>query len=80
MLPDGAAIIRLYLEYIASKIHHIIYTLKLVQAFQKLYEAVGLGWVYAITKYEPVIFLNISNAPCSFDVLSLFELKIKAHC
>lgn len=25
-----------------------------MQAFRKLYEAVGLGWVYAITKYEPV--------------------------
>ncbi|GJU83735.1 thiol-disulfide oxidoreductase DCC [Tanacetum coccineum] len=25
-----------------------------VEAFSKLYEAVGLGWVYAITKYEPV--------------------------
>ncbi|KAI3761348.1 hypothetical protein L1987_51761 [Smallanthus sonchifolius] len=25
-----------------------------VEAFRKLYEAVGLGWVYAITKYEPV--------------------------
>ncbi|XP_047312030.1 uncharacterized protein At5g50100, chloroplastic [Impatiens glandulifera] len=25
-----------------------------VEAFRKLYEAVGLGWVYAITKYEPI--------------------------
>lgn len=25
-----------------------------VVAFRKLYEAVGLGWVYAITKYEPI--------------------------
>ncbi|KAF6154686.1 hypothetical protein GIB67_000570 [Kingdonia uniflora] len=25
-----------------------------VEAFRKLYEEVGLGWVYAITKYEPV--------------------------
>ncbi|XP_022843067.1 uncharacterized protein At5g50100, mitochondrial-like [Olea europaea var. sylvestris] len=25
-----------------------------VEAFRKLYEAVDLGWVYAITKYEPV--------------------------
>jgi len=26
----------------------------LLQAFRILYEQVGLGWVYAITKYEPV--------------------------
>ncbi|KAH7857115.1 hypothetical protein Vadar_009164 [Vaccinium darrowii] len=25
-----------------------------VEAFRKLYEAVDLGWVYAITKYEPI--------------------------
>ncbi|KAJ6970439.1 hypothetical protein NC653_034893 [Populus alba x Populus x berolinensis] len=25
-----------------------------VEAFRKLYEQVGLGWVYAVTKYEPV--------------------------
>ncbi|KAF4390960.1 hypothetical protein CsatB_017894 [Cannabis sativa] len=25
-----------------------------VEAFRKLYEEVGLGWVYAITKYEPI--------------------------
>lgn len=33
---------------------------KLLQAFRKLYEQVGLGWVYAITKYEPVSYF------CSF--------------
>ncbi|KAL2515801.1 Uncharacterized protein Fot_29772 [Forsythia ovata] len=25
-----------------------------IEAFRKLYEAVDLGWVYAITKYEPI--------------------------
>ncbi|KAJ8747993.1 hypothetical protein K2173_012981 [Erythroxylum novogranatense] len=25
-----------------------------VEAFRKLYEQVGLGWIYAITKYEPI--------------------------
>lgn len=25
-----------------------------MQAFRRLYEQVGLGWIYAITKYEPV--------------------------
>ena len=25
-----------------------------MQAFRRLYEEVGLGWVYAVTKYEPV--------------------------
>ncbi|KAF5203354.1 hypothetical protein FRX31_007060 [Thalictrum thalictroides] len=31
-----------------------------VEAFRRLYEEVGLGWVYAITKYEPVA--TIANA------------------
>lgn len=31
----------------------------IVQAFRRLYEEVGLGWVYAITKYEPVSLLLI---------------------
>jgi len=26
----------------------------LLQAFRRLYEQVGLGWVYAITKYKPL--------------------------
>jgi len=26
----------------------------ILQAFRRLYEHVGLGWIYAITKYEPV--------------------------
>lgn len=28
--------------------------IKEVEVFRRLYEAVGLGWIYAITKYEPV--------------------------
>ncbi|KAJ3678435.1 hypothetical protein LUZ60_002238 [Juncus effusus] len=31
-----------------------------VEAFRRLYEEVGLGWIYAITKYEPVA--KIANA------------------
>ncbi|PIA62214.1 hypothetical protein AQUCO_00200303v1 [Aquilegia coerulea] len=31
-----------------------------VEAFRRLYEEVGLGWVYVITKYEPVA--TIANA------------------
>ena len=25
-----------------------------VEVFRRLYEQVGLGWVYAVTKYKPV--------------------------
>jgi hypothetical protein len=32
----------------------IIFIMFSLQAFRKLYEEVGLGWVYAVTKYEPV--------------------------
>lgn len=31
-----------------------------VEVFRRLYEAVGLGWVYAITKVEPIG--NLANA------------------
>ncbi|KAK8916311.1 hypothetical protein KSP39_PZI023161 [Platanthera zijinensis] len=42
---------------VMGKIHAIesdgtIYTN--VEAFRRLYEEVGLGWIYAITKYEPI--------------------------
>lgn len=30
-----------------------------VEVFRRLYEAVGLGWVYSATKYEPV--MNAAN-------------------
>lgn len=30
-----------------------------VEVFRRAYEAVGLGWVYAATKYEPV--MNLAN-------------------
>ncbi|KAF0891021.1 hypothetical protein E2562_005115 [Oryza meyeriana var. granulata] len=26
-----------------------------VEAFRRLYEEVGLGWIYAVTKYEPIL-------------------------
>ncbi|KAI3991708.1 hypothetical protein MKX01_038106 [Papaver californicum] len=25
-----------------------------VEAFRRLYEEVGLGWIYAVTKYKPI--------------------------
>ncbi|CAM8920564.1 unnamed protein product [Rhodiola kirilowii] len=43
-------------ETVMGKIHAIMSDGTIVtnvEAFRKLYEAVGLGWVYAITKYEP---------------------------
>ncbi|KAL1812463.1 hypothetical protein ACET3Z_022528 [Daucus carota] len=44
-------------ETAMGRIHAILHDgtiVKDVEAFRKLYEAVGLGWVYAITKYEPI--------------------------
>ena len=32
-----------------------------LQAFRRLYEQVDLGWVYAITKYEPLSFFVLSD-------------------
>ncbi|KAJ4785599.1 hypothetical protein LUZ62_036845 [Rhynchospora pubera] len=43
-----------------------------VEAFRKLYEAVGLGWVYAITKYEPVA--SIANA--IYGVWAKYRMQI----
>lgn len=39
------------------------------QAFRRLYEEVGLGWVYAITKYEPVSLLRSETIPSLIDGL-----------
>ncbi|KAK9278050.1 hypothetical protein L1049_027608 [Liquidambar formosana] len=37
-----------------------------VEAFRRLYEEVGLGWVYAITKYKPesTLFTDCNNSRC----------------
>lgn len=43
-----------------------------VEAFRRLYEAVGLGWVYAITKYEPIA--SIANAV--YGVWAKYRLQI----
>ncbi|KAG6426126.1 hypothetical protein SASPL_110342 [Salvia splendens] len=43
-----------------------------VEAFRKLYEAVGLGWVYAITKYEPVA----SIADAVYGVWAKYHLQV----
>ncbi|XP_075480475.1 uncharacterized protein At5g50100, chloroplastic isoform X1 [Primulina tabacum] len=46
-----------------------------VEAFRKLYEAVGLGWVYAITKYEPIA----SIADAIYGVWAKYRLPITGH-
>ncbi|XP_052181335.1 uncharacterized protein At5g50100, chloroplastic [Diospyros lotus] len=43
-----------------------------IEAFRRLYEAVGLGWVYAITKYEPVA----SVADAVYGVWAKYRLQI----
>ncbi|KAG8638845.1 uncharacterized protein At5g50100, chloroplastic isoform X1 [Manihot esculenta] len=43
-----------------------------VEAFRRLYEEVGLGWVYAITKYEPVA----SIADAVYGVWAKYRLQI----
>ncbi|PWA94217.1 thiol-disulfide oxidoreductase DCC [Artemisia annua] len=43
-----------------------------VEAFSKLYEAVGLGWVYAITKYEPVATI----ADAVYGVWAKYRLQV----
>ncbi|XP_027167329.1 uncharacterized protein At5g50100, chloroplastic [Coffea eugenioides] len=43
-----------------------------VEAFRKLYEAVGLGWVYAITKYEPIATI----ADAVYGIWAKYRLQI----
>ncbi|CAL5024842.1 unnamed protein product [Urochloa decumbens] len=43
-----------------------------VEAFRRLYEEVGLGWVYAVTKYEPVA--SIANAV--YGVWAKYRMQI----
>uniref|UniRef100_A0A3Q7FQ61 Thiol-disulfide oxidoreductase DCC n=2 Tax=Solanum lycopersicum TaxID=4081 RepID=A0A3Q7FQ61_SOLLC len=43
-----------------------------VEAFRRLYEAVGLGWVYAITKYEPIATI----ADAVYGVWAKYRLQV----
>ncbi|XP_022135551.1 uncharacterized protein At5g50100, mitochondrial [Momordica charantia] len=43
-----------------------------VEAFRRLYEQVGLGWVYAVTKYEPVATL----ADAIYGVWAKYRLQL----
>ncbi|KAH7550420.1 hypothetical protein JRO89_XS13G0189000 [Xanthoceras sorbifolium] len=43
-----------------------------VEAFRRLYEQVGLGWVYAVTKYEPIATL----ADAVYGVWAKYRLQI----
>ncbi|GAV71004.1 DUF393 domain-containing protein [Cephalotus follicularis] len=43
-----------------------------VEAFRKLYEQVGLGWVYAITKYKPIAKI----ADAVYGVWAKYRLQI----
>ncbi|KAK4803641.1 hypothetical protein SAY86_003458 [Trapa natans] len=43
-----------------------------VEAFRKLYEYVGLGWVYAITKYKPVATL----ADSVYGIWAKYRLQV----
>lgn len=65
----------------------MVYIIDILQAFRKLYEQVGLGWVYAITKYEPVslyaslhdlyivllICLCLSNPPYNLQIATIAD-------
>ncbi|KAL2935971.1 hypothetical protein RDABS01_019089 [Bienertia sinuspersici] len=65
------------LDYITvmGRIHAILAdgtVVKDVEAFRKLYEAVGLGWIYAITKYEPIATV----ADAVYGVWAKYRLQI----
>lgn len=60
---------------VMGRIHAILSdgtVVKDVEAFRKLYEQVGLGWVYAITKYEPVATI----ADSIYGVWAKYRLQI----
>ncbi|XAR50140.1 hypothetical protein NMG60_11004392 [Bertholletia excelsa] len=62
-------------ETVMGRIHAILSDGAVVtdiDASRKLYEAVGLGWVYAITKYEPIATL----ADAVYHVWAKYRLQI----
>ncbi|GFP79946.1 uncharacterized protein at5g50100 mitochondrial [Phtheirospermum japonicum] len=44
-------------------------------AFRRLYEVVGLGWVYAVTKYEPIA--SIADAVMVFGLNIVSKLLVR---
>ncbi|XP_072994662.1 uncharacterized protein At5g50100, chloroplastic [Typha latifolia] len=62
-------------ETVMGRIHAILSdgtVVRDVEAFRRLYEEIGLGWVYTITKYEPVA--TIANA--IYSVWAKYRLQI----
>ncbi|KAG8378988.1 hypothetical protein BUALT_Bualt07G0041600 [Buddleja alternifolia] len=62
-------------ETVMGRIHAILSdgtVVRDVEAFRKLYEVVGLGWVYAVTKYEPIA----SIADTIYGVWAKYRLQI----
>ncbi|KAK8456518.1 hypothetical protein SEVIR_3G032500v4 [Setaria viridis] len=62
-------------ETVMGRIHAILSDGTIVtdvEAFRRLYEEVGLGWVYAVTKYEPVA--TMANAV--YGVWAKYRMQI----
>ncbi|CAL5014272.1 unnamed protein product [Urochloa decumbens] len=73
MLYDGDC--PLCMREVMGRIHAILSdgtVVTDVEAFRRLYEEVGLGWVYAVTKYEPVA--SIANAV--YGVWAKYRMQI----
>ncbi|TYJ41558.1 hypothetical protein E1A91_A03G030600v1 [Gossypium mustelinum] len=73
MLYDGDC--PLCMREVMGRIHAILSdgtVVTDVEAFRKLYEQVGLGWVYAITKYEPIATI----ADSIYGVWAKYRLQI----
>ncbi|OAY73207.1 Uncharacterized protein, mitochondrial [Ananas comosus] len=62
-------------ETVMGRIHAILSdgtVVRDVEAFRRLYEEIGLGWVYTVTKYEPVA--TIANA--IYSIWAKYRLQI----
>ncbi|CAN6229975.1 unnamed protein product [Urochloa humidicola] len=73
MLYDGDC--PLCMREVMGRIHAILSdgtVVTDVEAFRRLYEEVGLGWVYAVTKYEPVA--TMANAV--YGVWAKYRMQI----
>ncbi|KAK3030091.1 hypothetical protein RJ639_037639 [Escallonia herrerae] len=70
ILSDGTVVTDVENILIAQK--NVTTHRDLMQAFRRLYEAVGLGWVYAITKYEPMAAI----ADAVYGVWAKYRLEI----
>jgi hypothetical protein len=72
----------LCISYVSVHIYYVLESSNCcykLQAFRRLYEEVGLGWIYAVTKYKPVSS-HLQRAKHMFRMfISFWTVAIQFH-